>query len=415
MDSCNTLGLMSISTALSILLKKTKSLTQTEQVSLRYAQNRITAKDIISPINVPPFSNSAMDGYAIRCADLVNDQALSIAGKSFAGMPFEGKWPKGSCIRIMTGAAIPMGADAVIMQEQTKIKGYNNITFTTTPFAQQNIRPMGNDVKVGEIIIPKGTLLTPLKIPMLATLGIATVSVICKPKVAFFSTGDELRQVGETLGKGEIYDSNRYTIHAILDKISCDTIDLGTIPDCLDQLHDTFLQAADLADVIITTGGVSVGETDFIKDALGQESKIDFWRIAIKPGKPFAFGTVKDTLFCGLPGNPMAVLVTLHVLVQPLLAKLGGYTQWIPTIKLKATAATPFKKSLGRTDYQCAIYHVDSDNKLWVASTGDQSSGAFSRLSIANCFIILEQNRGYVKVNETVTIEPFNAVFAVLN
>ncbi|WP_407330474.1 molybdopterin molybdotransferase MoeA [Enterovibrio sp. 27052020O] len=409
MGCCDTPGLMPVSTAIDILLENTTPLTQTDNVSLVDAQNRITAEDIRSPINVPPFANSAMDGYAVRCADLNNSMTLPLAGKSFAGIPFEGEWPIGSCIRIMTGAEVPQGADAVIMQEQTTVDG-DNITFTHTAEPQQNIRPIGNDVEAGDIVIPKGTLLTPREVPMLATLGIATVSVMRKPKVAFFSTGDELRQVGEPLGKGEIYDSNRYTIRAMLEKMHCEAVDLGVVPDCPDQLRDAFLKAASEADVIVTSGGVSVGEADYTKDILDQEGDVGFWKIAIKPGKPFAFGKVKNALFCGLPGNPVSVLVTLHVLVQPLLAKLAGHTQWQPTITLSAKAETRFRKSPGRTDYQRAVYRINEQGELVVATTGNQGSGAFSSLSVANCFAVLEQDRGHIDVGETVTVEPFSAV-----
>ncbi|AMG32037.1 molybdopterin molybdotransferase [Grimontia hollisae] len=409
MGCCDTPGLMPIPTAITTLLENTTPLTQTEVVSLVDAQNRITAEDIRSPLNVPPFANSAMDGYALRIADLAESNTLKLAGRSFAGVPFEGKWPKGSCIRIMTGAEVPEGADAVIMQEQAIAEG-DNITFTASAKPQQNIRPIGDDVKAGDVVIPKGTLLTPREVPMLATLGIATVTVMRKPKVAFFSTGDELRQVGEPLGKGEIYDSNRYTIRALLEKLHCEAIDLGVIPDCPEKLRDAFLKAADLADVIITSGGVSVGEADYTKDILAQEGEVGFWKIAIKPGKPFAFGKVKNALFCGLPGNPVSVLVTLHVLVQPLLAKLAGHSRWQPAITLKAKAETRFKKVPGRTDYQRAIYRTNENGELVVASTGNQGSGAFSSLSIANCFAVLEQERGHIDVGETVTIEPFSAI-----
>lgn len=409
MGCCDTPGLMPVSDAISILLESTTPITQIESVALVDAQNRITASDICSPINVPPFANSAMDGYALRLADLANSKTLKLAGKSFAGIPFEGEWPQGTCIRIMTGAEVPPGADAVIMQEQTVVEG-DNITFTADATPQQNIRPIGDDVKQGDVVIPKGTLLTPREVPLLATLGIGTVEVMRKPRVAFFSTGDELRQVGEPLGKGEIYDSNRYTIRAMLENMQCEAIDLGVVPDCPEKLRETFLKAADEADVIVTSGGVSVGEADYTKDILDQEGEVGFWKIAIKPGKPFAFGTVKNALFCGLPGNPVSVLVTLHVLVQPLLAKLAGYTQWKPAITLKAKAETRFKKAPGRADYQRAVYRVDENGELLVATTGNQGSGAFSSLSVANCFAVLEQDRGHIEPGETVTIEPFNAV-----
>lgn len=406
MTCCDTSELMSVSTAISTLLSETTPITQTETVSLANAQHRILAEDVRSLDNVPPFANSAMDGYAVRCIDLLSSNTLPLAGKSFAGAPFNGTWPAGTCVRIMTGAPIPHGADAVIMQELATVKD-NGIFFSEQPRAQQHIRAIGDDVKKDEIVIAKGTLLTPREIPMLATLGMANVSVIRKSKVAFFSTGDELRQVGETLGNGEIYDSNRYTLRAMLENMHCNPIDLGVVPDCPDKLRAMFLHAAQIADLIITSGGVSVGEADHIKDVLDDVGKVGFWKIAIKPGKPFAFGKVNNALFCGLPGNPVSVLVTLHVLVKPLIEKLSGDSQCRAPLTLKATAKTRFKKSPGRTDYQRAIYSLNDNGEIAVSTTGNQGSGAFSSLSRANCFAILEQDRGHIEIGETLIIEPF--------
>lgn len=407
MACCDTSGLMSVSRAISILIKETAPLTQTEIVSLSNAQHRVLAQNACSTQNVPAFANSAMDGYAVRRADLVNTDTLPLAGKSFAGAPFEGAWPIGSCIRIMTGAALPHGADAVIMQEQATVTE-NGILFTHQPTAQQHIRHIGDDVKKGDIVIASGTRLTPREVPMLATLGMANVTVLRKPNVAFFSTGDELRQVGDVLGTGEIYDSNRYTLSAMLENMHCNPIDLGVVPDCPDKLREMFLHAATMADLIITSGGVSVGEADHIKDVLEDVGTVGFWKIAIKPGKPFAFGRVNHTLFCGLPGNPVSVLVTLHVLVKPLLDKLSGHTQCQPALTLNAIATTAFKKSPGRTDYQRAIYNIDENGQCWVSTTGNQGSGAFSSLSRANCFAILAQDSATIDVGGTVTIEPFS-------
>ncbi len=405
MGCCNTPGLMPVSDALSAIIKATKPLIETERLSLSDALNRITAEDIYSPLSVPPFANSAMDGYALHTDDLKTRSSLTLVGKAFAGAPFNGELKKGECIRIMTGAEIPKGANAVIMQEETEING-DEITFLASAHPEQNIRAKGDDIKKGELVLEKGTLLTPREVPLLATLGLNKLIVYRKPIVAFFSTGDELRPVGETLAQGEIYDSNRYTISAMLEKMHCQALDLGVIPDYPDALKATFLQAADKADLIITSGGVSVGEADFTKDVLTETGTVDFWKIAIKPGKPFAFGKVNNALFCGLPGNPVSVLVTMHILVEPLIAHLSGHSQWQMPAQLTAIANTPFKKSKGRTDYQRAIYHLDK-GQLYVSSTGNQGSGAFSSLSKANCFAVLEQERGPVAAGETVTISLF--------
>lgn len=405
MGCCDTPGLMPVSDAISTIIHATKPLTDTENLSLTKALNRITAEDIYSPLSVPPFANSAMDGYALHTDDLKTTSTLTLVGKAFAGAPFDGVLKKGECIRIMTGAEIPAGTNAVIMQEETEING-DKITFLASARPDQNIRPEGDDIKKGELVLEKGTLLTPREVPLLATLGLNQLLVYRKPIVAFFSTGDELRPVGETLARGEIYDSNRYTICAMLEKMHCKALDLGVIPDSPTALKAAFLQAADKADLIITSGGVSVGEADFTKDILSETGSVDFWKIAIKPGKPFAFGKVNNALFCGLPGNPVSVLVTLHILVEPLLARLSGHSQWQAPPQLTAVAKTPFKKSPGRTDYQRAIYQIEN-GQLYVSSTGNQGSGAFSSLSKANCFAVLEQERGNIAAGEAVTISLF--------
>jgi molybdopterin molybdotransferase len=228
--------------------------------------------------------------------------------------------------------------------------------------------------------------------------------------VAFFSTGDELRPVGEKLSSGQIYDSNRYAIKAMIEKLGCETIDLGIVPDCPKTLTETFNNAQSKADLIISTGGVSVGEADYTKDVLATLGEINFWKLAIKPGKPFAFGKIENTLFCGLPGNPVSAMVTMYVLVQPLIAKLAGHSRWEKPATLLATTRSDFKKSPGRTDYQRGIYTIE-DGHLFVETTGNQSSGAFRSLSLANCFIVLERERGSVKKGEVVSIELFNSTF----
>ncbi|MGF1725010.1 molybdopterin molybdotransferase MoeA [Photobacterium nomapromontoriensis] len=406
MGCCNTPGLMPVDAAIDKILDQVKPLDIVSTVPLSDAMGLVLAEDICSPINVPPFANSAMDGYALRSTDLEATDTLQMAGKSFAGIPFDGTCQSGQCIRIMTGAQMPAGTDTVIMQEETEVNG-NSIRFTTKAPHGDNVRPIGDDVCQGDVVVAKGNRITAREMPLLASLGIAALPVFKRPTVAFFSTGDELRPVGESLEAGQIYDSNRYGIRALLEKFGCDVMDLGIIPDCPEKLREAF-NAATKADVLITSGGVSVGEADYTKDILEQQGEIGFWKIAMKPGKPFAFGTIKDTWFCGLPGNPVSAMVTLYQLVQPMLAKLAGHSQYQPPQRIKAIATSPFKKRPGRADYQRGIYQINGDGQLEVATTGNQGSGAFSSMHQANCFVVLEQERGRVMPGEYVTIELFN-------
>ncbi|WP_318486833.1 molybdopterin molybdotransferase MoeA [Photobacterium leiognathi] len=407
MGCCDVPGLMPVETAINNILEQVSPLTKTSTVALADAMGLVLAQDILSPINVPPFANSAMDGYALRAEDLASTDTLVLAGKSFAGIPFEGECQTGQCIRIMTGAEMPAGTDTVIMQEETAVDG-DNITFNIKPKANDNVRPIGDDVSLGETVLVTGTRLTAREMPLLASLGIAQVEAFHRPKVAFFSTGDELRPVGETLEAGQIYDSNRYGIRALLEKFGCEVLDLGIIPDCPEKLRDAFLKGSTEADVLITSGGVSVGEADYTKDILDQEGQIGFWKIAMKPGKPFAFGKINNAWFCGLPGNPVSAMLTLYQLVQPMLAKLAGNSQYQPPVRVKAKATTLFKKRPGRTDFQRGIYSINAEGQFEVATTGNQGSGAFSSMHLANCFVVLEQERGRVQAGEDVTIEIFN-------
>ncbi|MCG9685000.1 molybdopterin molybdotransferase MoeA [Vibrio sp. Isolate23] len=408
MGCCDAPGLMPIEDAMKQMLSPIKPIQTTLQLPLAEAIGYVLAEDILSPIFVPPFDNSAMDGYAIRIADLNNNNVLPLAGKSFAGQPFEGKWPKGTCVRIMTGAQIPEGCDAVIMQENTE-QTEQGVQFNQTDVKpKNNIRPTGDDIRKGDVVLPKGARLTARDIPMIATLGISHVTVVRKPRVAFFSTGDELKPLGEPLKAGQIYDSNRYGIKPLIENFGCEPIDLGIIPDCPEELKSTFEKAQTLADVVVTSGGVSVGEADYTKDILEELGQIGFWKLAIKPGKPFAFGKLSTSWFCGLPGNPVSAVLTMYVLVQPMLAKLAGHTEWTAPESIPATTRTAFKKSPGRTDYQRGIYTIE-DGKFVVETTGNQSSGAFRSMSLANCFVVLERERGRVEVGETVNIQLFNS------
>lgn len=403
----HTSSLISLQEALDKLLAAPAAITGTETVALTDAAGRITAAPVISPINVPPFDNSAMDGYGLRLADWDGKTALPVAGRALAGVPFKGELPAGHCVRIMTGAPVPAGVDTVVMQEEAVVSD-EGITFIADIIRGQNIRLTGEDITQGSEVFPAGTKLAAAQLPMIASLGLAEVTVMHKLKVAVFSTGDELQAVGQPLGEGQIYDTNRFAVSLMLEKLGCDVIDLGVIPDDPAVLRGIFEKADALADLVISSGGVSVGEADYTKQILDEIGKINFWKLAIKPGKPFAFGKLDNAWFCGLPGNPVSTTVTFYELVQPLIARLSGFSQWQPPMRIKAIAATPLKKSAGRLDFQRGIAQVNEQGQLEVKTTGDQGSHIFSSFSLANCFIVLERERGAVKAGEIVDIEFFN-------
>ncbi|WP_085248129.1 molybdopterin molybdotransferase MoeA [Gilliamella mensalis] len=387
-----------------------KSLTS-EKVGLFDALDRITAENVISPINVPRFDNSAMDGYAIRLADLKQSTLLPQAGAIFAGDDISNlNWPKGTCLRIMTGAPVPNDADAVVMQEQTE-KSDLGIAFLGDIKAGDNIRRIGEDVKKGAITVNKGTKLTIPTLSTLATFGISELVVFKKLKVAILSTGDELTPIGQSLsGNGAIYDSNRFTLKLLLAKLNCEIIDLGIIPDDPTQIKQALITASNQADLVITSGGVSVGDADYTKTALETLGQINFWKIAMKPGKPFAFGKIGNALFCGLPGNPVSTLVTFYQLVQPLILVLSGQQLTSVDLSFKVKIATSLKKSMGRLDFQRGILQINEQGELEVTTTGQQGSHITQSFNRANCFIVLEQDRGNVSKGEMVTVELFNAL-----
>jgi molybdopterin molybdotransferase len=400
---------MPISDAIDQMLLTTKTLPDVESLDISNAVGRILSTPVKSPLNVPPFDNSAMDGYAVRTSDFESLSNLPLAGQSFAGHPFTGHWETGTCIRIMTGAQIPAGCDAVVMQEDVTTTEQGLIAFDSKAIKRgQNIRIKGNDIAIGSTAFNSGHKLTLRDLPILASLGIATVSVFQKVKVAIFSTGDEIKSLDEPLKAGEIYDSNRYGLIPLFEKFGAEVIDLGIIVDDKTAIKETVDKAQQYADIVITSGGVSVGEADYTKDILEEMGEIGFWKIAIKPGKPFAFGQLPNAFFCGLPGNPVSAAITAHVLVEPFLAKMSGHSEWKPDVTLNAKSLSAFKKRPGRTDYQRGIYRIEN-GEVVVESCANQSSGAFMSMSIANCYVILEQDRGSVTKEETVIIQPFGA------
>ena len=406
----HTAGLIPLEIALEKMLSVISVVKETQTLALLQAAGRVTAAPVISPIDVPGFDNSAMDGYAVSVADIEPGAVLQVAGKAFAGKPYTGSWPKGSCIRIMTGAPIPAGADAVIMQEQAESDD-KGVSFTAGVKKGQNIRRRGEDILEGSTVLDVGMKLSAAELAIIASLGIREVEVYRRIKVAVFSTGDELRLPGETLSDGQIYDTNRLAVHIMLSQLGCEVIDLGIIPDNEAALRNAFCQADQQADVVISSGGVSVGEADYTKQILEELGEISFWKLAIKPGKPFAFGRLKHSCFCGLPGNPVSAAVTFYQLVQPLLARLSGQQGQALPARLRARSAGKLKKTPGRLDFQRGILRTTAQGELEVQSTGHQGSHIFSSFSQANCFVVLESERGNVEPGEWVDVEPFNALF----
>ncbi len=382
-----------------------------ERVDLRHALDRILAEDVTATFNTPPCDNSGMDGYAFKSSD-INDQStltLKIAGQSFAGHPYSGTVRSGEAIRIMTGAQVPADVDTVVMQEHTEKPDDDSITITTLPKPYANVRKEGDDLKTGQTFLACGKKLSPADLAFLATQGIAEVMVSRKLRVAFFSTGDELRSIGETLGNGEIYDSNRYSLYGLLTRLDIELIDMGVIPDDRQAIENAFSTAASVADAVITSGGVSVGEADFVKETLEKLGQINFWKISMKPGKPLAFGTLGDCLFFGLPGNPVSVIATFYQFVQPALKRMQGQSIVLPlTVKAKTTEF--LKKRPGRTDFQRGILEQSESGELTVKNAGTQASHVLTAMSRANCFIVIPAESSSIEVGEMVDVQPFEGL-----
>jgi len=402
-------GLTPFEDALEQLLVQVRPTTKTQMVSLNKALGCVLSQAIVSPMAVPSHDNSAMDGYAVRSADVNAQAQLNVIAKVFAGHPYEGSVGEGQCVRVMTGGQIPDGCDAVVMQENVVVQEDGRVACSGGIKAGNHVRRAGEDIEQGATVLSVGRRLTPSDIGLLASLGIAEVPVYEPLTVAVISTGDELQKPGVPLEPGQMYESNGYTVSAILERLGVNVVPFGIVPDELDALRNTFSQADDIADVVISSGGVSVGEADYTKQVLEELGRIDFWKLAMKPGKPFAFGHLPSSYFIGLPGNPVSAMVTLHQLAVPLLRKIRGESPAKRT-RLQAKAMADFPKRPGRTDFQRGVFSVSDQGELVVVPTGAQGSGILTSLSLANCYVIIEQDRGTVTAGEAVTIEPFDSL-----
>ena len=407
-------------------LLESGAVAETESVSLDQGLNRILASDVLSPIDVPAADNSAMDGFAFRGTELSSAPLtqLVVAGTVFAGTPFVGSLAAGQCLKIMTGALMPAQCDTVIPQEMTQklplaADGIERIQFESNAVSSgENRRLRGEDLAQGSVAIAAGRMLRPSDLGLAASLGINTLTVKRKLRVAILSSGNELRPLGAPLDSGSIYDSNRYSLMGLLNRLDLDVLDCGIIQDDPIALKTAFLQAASTADVIISSGGVSVGEADFTKQVMQELGDIGFWKIAMRPGRPMAFGTLKpvpnqhpprSTLFFGLPGNPVAVMVTFYQFVQSALLQLSGATQLRPPLT-QAIASAAIRKKPGRTEYQRGILEIGPDGRAQVRVTGSQGAGILRSMSEANCFIVLGHEQGNVAAGELVNVVLFEGL-----
>jgi molybdopterin molybdotransferase len=401
-------GLLSVTQAQARILAAVAAVEATATLHVRDALGLVLAGAVVAPLDVPSHTNSAMDGYAVRAADLPVEgvHEFRVPGTSWAGRPWLAPIEPGQAIQIMTGAMVPEGADTVIMQEQVGIDG-DRVRIGSGHHRGQNVRAAGEDIAAGQQVFTPGKRLTAADIGVLASMGMAEIKVFRRLKVAFFSTGDELRSVGEVLGPGEIYDSNRYTLYGMLRRLDVEIIDMGVIRDRRELIEEALTTAAANADAIITSGGVSVGEADFVKETLEKLGSMSFWKIAMKPGRPVAFGHTGKAVFFGLPGNPVSVMVTFLQFVRPALLKMTGETAPPVPLVLRARTANPLRKRPGRFEFQRGVLEQSAPGEFVVRSAGAQGSGILRSMSEANCFIMLGADCTNVEPGEEVEVQPF--------
>ncbi|MDP3699560.1 MAG: molybdopterin molybdotransferase MoeA [Hylemonella sp.] len=402
---------LSASAVNDFLARLVEPVTKTEELPLFEALDRVLAQDVISPVSVPPHDNSAMDGYAFDGAQLRADAPLTLTpvGTALAGKAWAGGVGPGQCLRIMTGAILPTGLDTVVPQEFIKIEGD---AITIPPGLLQpgdNRRLLGEDVMRGQPALHQGTRLSPAALGLAASLGIPTVRVWRRLKVAYFSTGDEILSLGEAPREGAVYDSNRYTVFGLLKRMGIEVLDYGVVGDSPENLEATFRRAAAEADAIITSGGVSVGEADYTKTMMKKLGDVAFWRIAMRPGRPMAVGRIDKSVLFGLPGNPVAVMVTFLAFVRPALLKMMGCTA-APAPLLRARSLEALRKKPGRTEYQRGFVSAAADGGLQVRTTGNQGSGVLSSMVQGNGLIVLHHGQGNIAIGDEVDVMMFDGV-----
>jgi molybdopterin molybdotransferase len=376
-----------------------------EPLAISHALGRVLAENVTAPFDVPLADNSAVDGYAVRAADLVagGRTRLRVVADLPAGAIYGHALGSSEALRIMTGAPVPRGADTVVPQELATCSGEWVDLRAVEPHA--NVRSRGEDVRAGAVVLRAGAVLRPQDLGLIASLGYGEVRVHRRPRVALLSTGDEVVEPGQPRRPGQIYDANRFSLGGMIQTAGADPLDLGIVPDVRDRLREQLLEAAGAANVVLTSGGVSVGDYDHVKGVLEEIGSIDFWQVAMQPGRPFAVGRIARTPFFGLPGNPVASLLCFHLFVRPALWKLGGRTR-LDAECITATAVEAMRKKAGRREFKRGVLRF-TDRGYEVSTTGPQGSGILSSMVAANCLIILEEDRGDVSVGERVLVEPF--------
>lgn len=409
MPSENSPPPFTVSQALEKILLDCHPVQGTENLPIGDSLDRVLASTIIARLNVPPSRNSAMDGFAVRATDAQPGNRLQRIGTAAAGKPWSGELSPGQCIRILTGALAPESADAVLMQEDVELDG-DFIVPKRSAQRGDHIRNQGEDTRIGEEILHPGRRITAPDIALLASQGIPDITVYRRVRVGFFSTGDELVPIDQEPGPGQIHDSNRYALRALLQRFPVEVIDFGVVEDREEKVRETLNQAAASTDIVITTGGVSVGDADYVARLLHNEGTVGFWKISMKPGRPLAFGKFGKSLFLGLPGNPVSTMATFSLFARPALLKLAGTHAKDPWI-LSAQVTENLKKTPGRTDYQRGILTRDPEGHWKVCSTGGQGSHQLRSMSLANAYIVLPLEQGNVDAGEWVDVIPFESIF----
>ena len=404
-------GSLTLAAAIEQILDATPTPTRSKKIKLRKSLGRVLAQDIRAAADVPNHTNSAMDGYAFSGDELDADgfASLRVIGTVFAGKPFDGMVNEAEAARIMTGAVMPAGTDTVVMQEYID-RTDDVISIAKAAKVGQNVRQAGEDISKGSVVFEAGRRITAAELGVLASLGVSKLKVFKKPRVAYFSNGDEVRQVGEKLKHGELYDSNRHTLFAMLKKVGVKSIDMGVVGDDYKAIRKIIKKGNKIADMVITSAGASVGEADYIYDVLTELGKVNLWKIAIKPGRPLAFGELSDSTFFGLPGNPVSVMTSFALCIKPAIEKMSGEQRNHP-IQLKARTTREIRKRPGRSEYQRALAYNDENGQLQVDPRKYQGSGVLSSMAEGNCFISLDIDSAGAGVGDEVDIVLFSELF----